>query len=64
MRSRYTMFAGYNSWCNGRLYDAAATVSDAEYRSDHGVFFKSLHGTLNPSASRRSHLDVSFHRRR
>jgi len=47
MTSRYRMFAGYNAWCNARLYDAAATVSDADYRADRGAFFKSLHGTLN-----------------
>jgi uncharacterized damage-inducible protein DinB len=41
------MFAGYNAWCNERLYDAAATVSDADYRADRGAYFKSLHGTLN-----------------
>ena len=47
MLARYRMFAGYNTWCNTRLYDAAATVSDADYRADRGAFFKSLHGTLN-----------------
>jgi uncharacterized damage-inducible protein DinB len=47
MTSRYPMFAGFNAWCNERLYDAAATVSDADYRADRGAFFKSLHGTLN-----------------
>ena len=47
MKSRYQMFAGYNAWCNERLYDAAALVSDADYRADRGAFFKSLHGTLN-----------------
>jgi uncharacterized damage-inducible protein DinB len=47
MTARYTMFAGYNAWCNERLYDAAAQVSDAEYRADRGAFFRSLHGTLN-----------------
>ena len=47
MKSRYQMFAGYNAWCNERLYAAAATVSDADYRADRGAFFKSLHGTLN-----------------
>ena len=47
MLSRYRMFAGYNAWCNERLYDAAARVADADYRSDRGAFFKSLHGTLN-----------------
>jgi uncharacterized damage-inducible protein DinB len=47
MKERYRMFAGYNAWCNERLYNAASKVSDVEYRADHGVFFKSLHGTLN-----------------
>ncbi len=47
MKSRYLMFAAYNAWCNARLYDAAAMVSDADYRADRGAFFKSLHGTLN-----------------
>jgi uncharacterized damage-inducible protein DinB len=47
MKSRYRMFAGYNAWCNERLYEAAALVPDADYRADRGAFFKSLHGTLN-----------------
>jgi len=47
MLTRYLMFAGYNTWCNERLYDAAAQVPDADYRANRGVFFKSLHGTLN-----------------
>jgi uncharacterized damage-inducible protein DinB len=41
------MFADYNAWCNERLYAAAATLSDADYRADRGAFFKSVHGTLN-----------------
>jgi uncharacterized damage-inducible protein DinB len=44
---RYRMFAGYNAWANERLYDAAAKLSDADYRADRGAFFKSVHGTLN-----------------
>ena len=47
MLARYRMFAGYNAWCNERLFDATARVSDADYHADRGVFFKSLHGTLN-----------------
>lgn len=47
MIARYRMFAGYNAWCNTRLYDAAARLSDADYRANRGAFFKSLHGTLN-----------------
>jgi len=47
MKSRYTMFAGYNAWANQRIYDAATHLSDADYRADRGAFFKSMHGTLN-----------------
>ncbi len=47
MKNRYQMFAGYNAWANRRLYDAAAQFGDADYRADRGVFFKSMHGTLN-----------------
>ena len=47
MKSRYQMFAGYNAWSNERLYAAAATLTEADYRADRGAFFKSLHGTLN-----------------
>lgn len=47
MTRRYITFAGYNEWANRRLYDAAARLSDADYRADRGVFFRSMHGTLN-----------------
>ena len=47
MKSRYRMFAGYNAWCNERLYTAAAKLSGADYHADRGAFFKSVHGTLN-----------------
>src|SRR5215472_7507736 len=47
MKDHYTSFAGYNAWANQRLYEAAAQLTDAEYRADRGAFFKSVHGTLN-----------------
>jgi uncharacterized damage-inducible protein DinB len=47
MKDHFAMFAGYNAWANRRLYDAAATLKDAQYREDRGAFFKSVHGTLN-----------------
>jgi uncharacterized damage-inducible protein DinB len=47
MTDRYKNFAGYNAWANGRIYEAAAALSDADYRADRGAFFKSVHGTLN-----------------
>lgn len=39
--------ASYNQWMNQRLYAVCAELSDAERRKDRGVFFKSIHGTLN-----------------
>jgi uncharacterized damage-inducible protein DinB len=47
MKAHYATFARYNAWANRRLYDAAAKLSDADYRADRGAFFKSMHGTLN-----------------
>lgn len=47
MRDHVVMFGRYNAWANRRLYDAAALLGDADYRADRGVFFKSMHGTLN-----------------
>lgn len=39
--------AAYNEWMNKRLYAVCAELSDDERRKDRGVFFKSIHGTLN-----------------
>jgi len=46
-REHFLTFARYNAWANGRVYDAAATLGDAEYRRDRRGFFGSIHGTLN-----------------
>ena len=47
MKTYFQMFASYNAWANARLYDAAAGLTDAQYRENRGAFFKSVHGTLN-----------------
>lgn len=47
MKAYFAMFAGYNRWANERLYRAARSLLDADYRADRGAFFGSLHGTLN-----------------
>jgi uncharacterized damage-inducible protein DinB len=47
VKRHFAMMAGYNAWCNERLYDAAQSLPDADYRADRGAFFKSVHGTLN-----------------
>ena len=39
--------AAYNRWANRRLYAAAAALPDDDYRRPAGVYFSSLHGTLN-----------------
>src|ERR1700730_7743426 len=41
------MFGRYNAWANGRLYAAAACLNTEQYRVYPGVFFRSVHGTLN-----------------
>jgi len=44
----FQTFARYNSWANGRVYDAAAELPDAAYRTPRpAAYFSSLHGTLN-----------------
>lgn len=45
--ARYRMFAAYNAWANGRIYDACAALPEAEYKADRRAFFGSLHGTLS-----------------
>jgi uncharacterized damage-inducible protein DinB len=47
MKQHITMMAAYNRWANVRLYDMAAALSDELYRKPTGVYFQSLHGTLN-----------------
>jgi uncharacterized damage-inducible protein DinB len=47
MKQHFQMMARYNRWANERLYEAASQLSDDQYRKDIGLFFKSLHGTLN-----------------
>jgi uncharacterized damage-inducible protein DinB len=39
--------AAYNAWCNERIYEVAAELSEADYHADRGAFFKSMSGTLN-----------------
>ena len=39
--------ARYNSEMNRRIYAAADRLTDGQRREDRGLFWKSLHGTLN-----------------
>ena len=47
MKHHFQMLAAYNRWANGRLYDAAVDLTDAEVAQDVGAFFRSMMGTLN-----------------
>jgi uncharacterized damage-inducible protein DinB len=39
--------ARYHVWATHRLLEAVSQLSDGEYQRDVGLFFKSIHGTLN-----------------
>lgn len=45
--AHFLQLARYNVWATRRLLDAVAAVPEADYRKDVGLFFKSIHGTLN-----------------
>jgi uncharacterized damage-inducible protein DinB len=47
MKAYFEQRAAHNRWANARLYEAALSLNDADYRRDLGAFFKSMHGTLN-----------------
>ena len=47
-RDHFLMLARYHVWATDRLLDRhVAKLSDDEYKRDVGLFFKSVHGTLN-----------------
>ncbi len=43
----FRTMAAYNRWANGRLYGACRELGDSERKRDRGVFFGSIHNTLN-----------------
>ena len=54
MNAYFATLARYNVWATQRLYEHVDALSDDEYRRDAGLFFRSVHGTLN-------HLLVAEH---
>jgi len=42
-----TTMARYNRWMNANLYTAVAPLGDAKRKANRGLFFGSMHGTLN-----------------
>jgi uncharacterized damage-inducible protein DinB len=56
LREHLLMLARYNDWATRRLLDEhVGKLAEKDYRRDCGLFFKSVHGTLN-------HLLVGEHR--
>ena len=47
LREHLQTLARYNLWATKRLYAHVDELADADYRRDAGLFFKSIHGTLN-----------------
>jgi uncharacterized damage-inducible protein DinB len=47
MKTCFSMLARYNVWATRKLYEHVDTLADVDYRRDCGLFFKSVHGTLN-----------------
>ena len=45
--SHFAMLARYNLWATRKLYEHVDALPEADYRRDAGLFFKSMHGTLN-----------------
>ena len=43
----FRQLAQYNAWANGRIYTAAAELSDGERKAKQPSFFGSIHATLN-----------------
>jgi uncharacterized damage-inducible protein DinB len=46
-RDHMRLMSGWHVWAFERLYAVVDGVDDARYRADTGLFFKSVHGTLN-----------------
>ena len=47
LRDYAVTMARYNQWMNGKIYEAASTLSDEQRKADRGAYFRSIHGTLN-----------------
>jgi uncharacterized damage-inducible protein DinB len=47
LRRHFRLMSGWHVWAFERLYAVVDRVDDAQYRKDAGLFFKSVHGTLN-----------------
>jgi uncharacterized damage-inducible protein DinB len=53
-RHHFATLARYDLWATRKLFEHVDALPDEQYRRDAGLFFKSVHGTLN-------HLLVTEH---
>ena len=47
MKHYFATLARYNVWATRKLYEHIDALPEEDYRRDAGLFFKSVHGTLN-----------------
>ncbi len=47
LKEHFDELATYNRWANRRLYNDAASLPDEVRKRPSGLFFGSVHGTLN-----------------
>jgi uncharacterized damage-inducible protein DinB len=47
LRRHCELMAEYHGWAYGRLYELLDRLDEERYRLDTGLFFRSIHGTLN-----------------
>ncbi|MCC6708064.1 MAG: DinB family protein [Gammaproteobacteria bacterium] len=47
MKQHLQLLAGYHVWAFETLFEALLPLDDDRYRADCGLFFRSIHGTLN-----------------
>ncbi len=47
LKDHFDQLAAYNRWANRRVFAEAATLTDETRKRAEGLFFGSLHGTLN-----------------
>jgi uncharacterized damage-inducible protein DinB len=47
LRAQLATMARYNLWATRRLFEHVDALADEPYRRNVGLFFKSVHGTLN-----------------
>ena len=46
-RDYYATLGRYHVWADRRLLDSLDAIGDADYHADQGLFFRSIHRTLN-----------------